>query len=113
MRCLGTVIGLWLASGFARGDDWRQWRGPHRDGTSGEKGLLDRWPKDGPPLLWTIDTLGAGYAGPAVVGDRVFIMGSDGKAEYLAALRADSGREVWRLEIGPEFKNGWGDGPRG
>ena len=93
--------------------DWPQWRGPQRDGTSTEKGLQEQWPKDGPPLLWSIETLGAGYSGPAVVGERLFIMGSNADGEYLAALRVDSGRELWRATLGPVFKNGWGNGPRG
>ena len=28
-------------------EDWPQFLGPHRDGTSDETGLLDRWPTDG------------------------------------------------------------------
>jgi outer membrane protein assembly factor BamB len=93
--------------------DWPQWRGPHRDGTSAENGLLEKWPKDGPPLLWNIDTLGSGFSGPAVVGDSLFIMGSDGTTEFLAAMAVGTGRERWRVKLGPEFKNGWGNGPRG
>ncbi len=93
--------------------DWPQWRGPSRDGTSTETGLLATWPKNGPPLLWSVDTLGAGYSGPAVVGERIFIMGSDGETEYLTAMAVDCGRELWRVKLGPEFKNGWGHGPRG
>src|SRR4030042_4107064 len=38
--------------------DWPQWRGPHRDGISDEKGLLSSWPQSGAKLLWKIDNLG-------------------------------------------------------
>ena len=31
--------------------DWPQWRGPNRDGVSGETGLLTQWPDDGPEVL--------------------------------------------------------------
>ena len=31
-------------------DDWPQWRGAKRDGTSAERGLLKDWPAGGPPL---------------------------------------------------------------
>src|ERR1017187_8815162 len=34
--------------------DWPQWRGPNRDGISSETGLLEAWPKGGPPLVWKI-----------------------------------------------------------
>jgi outer membrane protein assembly factor BamB len=101
-----------LTAGAARADDWPQWRGPHRDGTSAETGLLPQWPDGGPKLLWAINTLGPGYSGPAVVGDRLYVLGSDGTNEILAALHVDTGRELWRRNLGPEFKNDWGNGPR-
>src|SRR5262245_46944652 len=108
---------LAVAAVTARGDDWPQWRGPNRDGVSKEKGLLKAWPKDGPKLAWKIDTLGAGYSGPAVVGDRVYIMGTRGQDDVLFCLDATSGKEVWKqpVKVGPlyTFKgNSWGDGPR-
>ena len=65
-RCAVVVFLVSVTSTLA--DDWPQWRGICRDGTSAEKGLLATWLKDGPTLLWRVDTLGAGYAGPAVVG---------------------------------------------
>src|SRR5947208_4040644 len=70
--------------------DWPQWRGPNRDGVSKETGLLKEWPKGGPPLVWTFDQTGLGYSGPAVVGDRLYIMGgrkaAAGWMSYLIAL---------------------------
>src|SRR5688500_2155385 len=39
--------------------EWPQWRGPNRDGISTETGLLDSWPKEGPPLLWKVGGLGS------------------------------------------------------
>ncbi len=102
-----------LAALFAAGGDWPQWRGPNRDGASSEAGPLADWLPAGPKLLWSIDTLGAGYSGPAVVGDRLFVMASDAEFEYLTAREAGTGREVWRAKLGPLTKNRWGDGPRG
>ena len=49
------------------GADWKQFRGPNRDGKSTEKGLLKEWPKEGPPLLWSFEGLGQGYASVSVV----------------------------------------------
>ncbi|MCH7726533.1 MAG: hypothetical protein IH991_08660, partial [Planctomycetes bacterium] len=42
--------------------EWPQWRGPNRDGVSTEKGLLDRWDADGPPLFWSTRGAGSGYS---------------------------------------------------
>jgi outer membrane protein assembly factor BamB len=87
----------------ARGDDWPQWRGPDRSGVSKETGLLKTWPKEGPKLAWTYRDTGSGYSGPAVVGDRLYIMGGRGDTEYLFALDVQNGKQVWAAKIGPLF----------
>jgi outer membrane protein assembly factor BamB len=56
-----------------RADDWPQWLGPQRDGIWRETGILDRFPEGGPKVRWRAK-VGAGYAGAAVVGDRVYIL---------------------------------------
>jgi outer membrane protein assembly factor BamB len=97
----------------AVGADWPQWRGPDRTDISRETGLLTSWSAGGPPLLWTYDAAGIGYSGPAIVGDRLFTMGSRDEVEYLYALNTQTGKEVWATEIGPMLRNGYGSGPRG
>jgi len=57
----------------ARADDWPQWAGPKRDGVWRESGLLQRFPAGGPKVEWRVP-IGAGYSGPAVVGDRLYVM---------------------------------------
>ena len=47
-------------------EDWPQWRGPHRNGTSAEKNLLKSWPQGGPPLAWKTGGAGEGYSSFAV-----------------------------------------------
>jgi outer membrane protein assembly factor BamB len=93
--------------------DWPQWQGPDRTNISKETGLLKTWPAGGPKLLWTFEKGGLGYAGPAVVGDRLYTMGARGGTEYLYALDIKTGHEVWATQIGEQLNNGWGDGPRG
>jgi outer membrane protein assembly factor BamB len=95
--------------------DWPQWRGPNRDAVSKEAGLLKQWPKDGPELVWTFDKAGAGYAGPAVVGGKLYTMGARGNDEYLFALDS-KGQELWSAKIAPVFdfdSNQWSRGPNG
>ena len=38
--------------------DWPEFRGPGRDGLSSDRGLLKKWPKAGPKLLWEQSGLG-------------------------------------------------------
>ena len=68
-----TVLFALLAVCVARGDDWPQWLGPQRDSVWRETGIVEKFPADGPPVLWRAP-LGGGYAGPAVAGGRVFVI---------------------------------------
>lgn len=111
---LGSLL---LALPIALSDDWPQYRGPRRDGVSRETGLLQEWPKDGPKLLWTYTNAGVGYAGPAIVGDRLYTSGGRGDSEFVIALDLKAkGKpsELWATRIGPLFTwkgNSWNAGP--
>jgi outer membrane protein assembly factor BamB len=56
----------------ALADDWPQWMGPTRDGEYRETGLLERFPEEGPKVLWRQPVAG-GYAGPAVARGKVVV----------------------------------------
>ena len=83
MQCV-VGLGLGCASLTIHALDWPQWRGPNRDGISQEKGLLKEWPKEGPKLLWKFEEAGSGYSTPAVVGDRVYLLGSKKSSQQAA-----------------------------
>src|SRR5262245_18999592 len=74
---------------------WPQWLGPRRDGTSPETGLLDTWPKDGPPQLWSV-ALGPGYSSMAIAKGRLVTMAYDSGRETVVCLNADTGKHIWR-----------------
>jgi outer membrane protein assembly factor BamB len=93
--------------------DWPQWRGPDRTAKSPEKGLLARWPKSGPPLVWKAKRLGGGYSTPSVASGRVFGMSFRGNDEVVWALEEASGQELWHTRIAEAKRNiGYGEGPR-
>ncbi len=81
---------------------WPQWRGPQRNGVSEETGLLTEWPSEGPKLLWQRKELGSGYSTPAIVGDRLYILGSsDNDNELIHALDVSKGGEpIWSKRVG-------------
>ncbi len=93
-----VVLSLWSSS--VRAADWPQWRGPNRDDISAETGLLKEWPAGGPPLAWKATGLGAGHAGVAVAGARVFTMGDKSGQAVAVALDRAGGRIVWTAKIG-------------
>jgi len=111
---MSVFLALTLWQG-ARAGDWPQWRGPHRDGRSSDSGLLQEWPEGGPKLAWKATGLGKGYAGVAVVGDRLYTMGDKDGSSSLIALSADGGKVVWATKVGTAGAPGWGGfaGPRG
>jgi outer membrane protein assembly factor BamB len=97
----------------AKGNDWPQWQGPDRTAVSPETGLLQTWPRGGPPLLWKAQGLGEGYSTPAVAAGRIFVMGNRGQTEYVLALDENGGAEVWAAEVGPVRSHGGNyEGPR-
>lgn len=100
-----------LAAGPAAALDWPQFRGVNRDGVSAETDLPRSWPAEGPRVVWK-RAIGEGYSGISVVGERLYTMDSDGTTEYVLALEAGSGKEVWRVPAGPKLIDSMGNGPR-
>jgi outer membrane protein assembly factor BamB len=89
-------------------EDWPQFRGPHRDGVSTEKGLLQSWPADGPPLAWSVEGLGGGFSTVSIAKDRIYTLGNSqdkekkrGQLSYLIALNRADGKQLWASEVGP------------
>jgi outer membrane protein assembly factor BamB len=129
-RTLPCSIALLLVPGFghtARAEDWPQWLGPRRDGVWRETGILGRFPKDGPKVVWRTQ-IGGGYTGPAVAAGRVYVMdreapplakgaegfGKDGLAgkERVLCLNAADGKLVWKHEYACTYKIYYPSGPR-
>src|SRR5262245_48765579 len=63
---------LVLATARAAADDWPQWLGSKRDGVWRETGIIEKFPADGPKILWRTP-IDQGYAGPAVANGKVFV----------------------------------------
>ncbi len=89
-------------------EDWPQFRGPNRDGVSNEKGLLQNWPAEGPPLEWSVKGLGSGYSTVSVAKDRIYTLGNApdkekkrGELSFLVALNRKDGQKIWTSEVGP------------
>jgi len=82
-------------------DDWPQWRGPQRDGVSKETGLLKEWPKGGPKVSWKVTDIGSGYSTPAVVAERLYLLGNEGTDnEFVEALSVRDGKRIWSTRLG-------------
>jgi outer membrane protein assembly factor BamB len=111
-RLLSFAAAALLAFQTQAPADWTQWRGANRDGISAETGLLQDWPKPGPPLAWRITGAGNGYSSFSASGGRLYTLGARGGNEYVIAIDRATGKKVWEYLNGRRFENDRGDGPR-
>lgn len=95
--------------------DWPEMRGPNRDGTSRETGLIDTWTLNGENFLWRAPY--GGRSAPIVMGNRVYVQNPAGRGadlqERVMALDADTGQVVWEYKFNlyqsdvPPHRVGW------
>jgi outer membrane protein assembly factor BamB len=117
-QCFGTVLA----------DDWPQWMGPQRDGVWRETGIVNEFPAAGPDVRWRVP-IGGGYAGPAVVGNRVYVTdkqlavgeaeasdpfkrGRRQATERVLCLNDADGSIVWKHEYECPYTVSYPAGPR-
>ncbi|HTL58827.1 MAG TPA: PQQ-binding-like beta-propeller repeat protein [Candidatus Limnocylindrales bacterium] len=95
------------------GEDWPQFLGPRGDNTSTETGLLEKWPANGPPLLWEKE-IGSGYSAPSVRDGRLVLHARVGDEEVVEAFEAATGKPQWRYAYPSHFADpfGYNNGPR-
>jgi outer membrane protein assembly factor BamB len=97
----------------AKSFDWPQWQGADRNAASKERGLLQQWTQDGPPLAWKIKELGGGYSAPSIAAGRIYGMSNRGEDEVIWALSETDGKEVWATRLGPACRQGGSQGREG
>jgi len=95
---------------YLNGADWPGFLGPDHNGSirDGDFGAL----QGGLKIGWQ-RSLGSGYSGISISGERVITMFSDGTNDFAIAVNIKDGKELWRHEIGPTYKghDGSHDGP--
>ena len=89
-----------VGEGKPADDAWGSWpafRGPDYDLVSREGiDLADAWPAEGPRVLWTKD-VGDGYASPAALGGRLFMLDYDKqrKGDVIRCFSLADGKDIW------------------
>jgi alcohol dehydrogenase (cytochrome c) len=93
--------------------DWPQWQGPDRNAVSKERGLMQEWSKEGPPLTWRMNGIGGGYSTPSIAAGRIYGMSNRGEDEFVWALSESDGKEIWATRLGSALTTGMPQGKEG
>src|SRR5262249_41129818 len=110
---LALMVERQLLCAQISGEDWPRFLGARADNTSSETGLLDKWPTNGPPLLWDKD-IGSGYSAPSVFGGQLVLHHRIQDQEIVQAFDATTGKPIWRYGYRSRFEDpfGYNNGPR-
>jgi len=107
VRCFASSIffaAALLAFGFAQSanaQDWRQWRGPSRDGLATAANAPASWP-DSLRRVWRVE-IGEGYSSPIAADGRVFVHSRRDPDEIVTALDLASGKILWQQKYPATF----------
>jgi hypothetical protein len=109
LKSFAAIVALVVASA----NDWPQFLGPERNGVYSGPAIGIEWPEGGPRRLWE-KKIGQGFAGPAVVGNRLILFHRAQNREVVEALEASSGAPLWRYDYATGYRDDFGfdEGPR-
>lgn len=128
-RLLLALVGLVLTclSQSVIADDWNQWLGANRNSVWEESGIITSIPESGLKEVWRTP-IAAGFSGPAVSGDRVFVTdylletgdqnfdpGRRNKltgVERVHCLNRKTGKTIWKKSYSCPYSISYGLGPR-
>lgn len=100
-RVVPLFVAAFLISSAIESADWTRWRGPDQSGASHEEQIFG----EGKPeldLAWN-RPLGIAYSGISVANGKAVTMFADGEIDWLTAIDAASGEEIWRYRIDTMF----------
>jgi len=101
-RLLTVLLLSLAAAATAAAGDWPQILGPGRNGIANDEKLAERWPADGPKVLWQREA-GSGFAGVAVAGGKCVLFHRIGDEELAEGLDAATGRGLWKAAFPTRF----------
>src|SRR5215471_1770795 len=110
---LALCAAAFIFPAVALAQDWPQFLGPHANGISDETGLLDKWPTNGPAVVWEKE-IGAGYSAPSIREGFLVLHHRIGSEEIVEAFNATNGNSLWKYGYPSRFVDpyGYNNGPR-
>ena len=82
---------------------WPRFHGPKGDNISTETGLLKKWLKQGPELVWTVEEIGHGFAGVTVADGMIYTAGDIGDDLTITAMDMN-GQIQWQVNNGAAWR---------
>lgn len=97
---LGLTVTLAGASVVLSEDSWPHWRGPHRNGVlTAETNLPTQWsPQQN--IHWKLNLPGRSGSTPAIWGDQIFVIVTQGTAIELWSVGRRTGAVEWKRPLG-------------
>jgi outer membrane protein assembly factor BamB len=113
IRVLRGLIFVAFVVTTLQAQDWPQILGPTRNGIYTGPEIVASFPRTGPPLLWKRD-VGAGFAGPTVVGNQLILFHRVNNRETVEAMDALTGKTIWTYDYTTAYRDDFGfdEGPR-
>lgn len=108
---MAVAAGCVIRSVSAGAGEWRQYRGPHGDGTSADPAINLDWKAKSPVVLWSVLLGDEGWSNPALGDGRVFVMdheGKEGGSDVMRALDLNSGKMIWSTRLNGPSQNKYG-----
>ncbi len=96
------ALGATLFAPICKAQEWRQWRGPSREGVVASASAPAAWPAS-LERKWRVE-VGEGYSSPVVSQGRVFIHGRRDPEEIISAVDLASGKVIWQQKYAAPFK---------
>lgn len=103
MRSICQAVLISTVAAGVYGGDWTQWRGPERDGQAADLVAPTQWP-DELTQVWRMDGVGAGYSGPLVSGDHIWLHSRIGDDEVVTKRRLADGGVVWERRYSAPYE---------
>jgi outer membrane protein assembly factor BamB len=76
-----------------------EWRGIGRTGVYNEKGLMKKWPEQGPEMLWHMDGLPKGFSSVSIANNTIYLTGIKDSIDILIAADMQ-GKLKWQTPFG-------------
>lgn len=91
------ILFAFILNGFCQVTS--EWRGPGRTGVYDEKGLMKKWPENGPELLWSVKDLPKSNSSVAIGNNMLYLTGTKDTMEVLMAFDM-KGNKLWETTYG-------------